>query len=315
MDDEVAAMMAALDAGFPAVETMTPAQARAAIAARRQPVLNLDDVAAAEDRTVPGPGGELPVRAYHPHGESDTARPGVVFFHGGGFVFCDIESHDGFCRAMSRETGAVVVSVDYRRAPEHPAPAAAEDAVAAFVWVIDHARDLGIDPSRVAIAGDSAGGNLAAVAALICRDRKLPAPAAQALWYPVLDPACATDSYARRATGFVNTRAAMQWYWQCYLGEQTASAAGPVVAPARAASHADLPPALIMTVELDPLHDEGVAYAETLRRCGVRVVHRDFAGLFHGVLTMMTFAPARAARGLVFTDLRELLTTVAEPVS
>ena len=170
MDDGVAAFMRAMNDGFPAVETMSAPEARAVIAARRLPVENIDDVASAEDRVIPGPGGEIPVRIYRPHGPRET-RAAVVFCHGGGFVLCDLDSHDSFCRAMARHTDSVVVSVDYRLAPEHRAPAAAQDVFAAFGWVIEQASELGVDPARVLVAGDSAGGNLAAVTALRCRER------------------------------------------------------------------------------------------------------------------------------------------------
>ncbi|OCB45484.1 esterase [Mycobacterium malmoense] len=305
--DGVRALMRELDAGFPRVETMTADQARAAVAERRQPVTNIDDVRRTEDRTIPGPGGAIPVRVYHPHGELRGDRPAVVFCHGGGFVLCDIESHDGFCRALARGTGAVVVSIGYRLAPEHPAPAAALDAFAAFRWVVDHASRLGIDPARTAIAGDSAGGNLAAVTAILCRDRGAARPAAQLLIYPVIEPAFDTDSYRRCATGYFLTRAAMRWYWAQYVGAQTVFDPPHLVAPARAASHADLPPAVIVTAGLDPLHNEGRDYARRLRDGGTRVVHRDFPGLFHGFLTIPSFPPAVSARDLICGDLRELL--------
>ncbi|MGD1174163.1 alpha/beta hydrolase [Mycobacterium seoulense] len=309
--DGVRAMLRDLDAGFPRVETMTAAQARAAVAERRRPVDNLDDVRHTEDRSIPGPAGSIPARIYHPHGEPQDDRAAIVFCHGGGFVLCDIESHDGFCRALSRGTQAVVVSIDYRLAPEHPAPAAALDAFAAFGWVVDHASELGIDPARTAIAGDSAGGNLAAVTAIRCRESPVAGPAAQLLIYPVIDPSFDTDSYQRCATGYFLTAAAMQWYWRQYLGTETAWAETALVAPARANSHAGLPPAVIVTAGLDPLHSEGCEYARRLRDAGVPVVHRDFPGLFHGFLTIPSFPPAASALDLICADLRTLLQSTA----
>ncbi len=306
MDDGVQAMLRDLNTGFPRVETMTAAQARAAVAERRVPVNNVEDVHSAIDHTVPGPAGAIPVRIYYPHGEFCESRPAIVFCHGGGFVFCDIESHDGFCRALGRGSQAVVVSIDYRLAPEHRAPAAALDAFAAFCWVVEHAAELGIDPTRTAVGGDSVGGNLAAVTAILCREREVTGPAAQLLLYPVIDPSFDTDSYHRYATGYFNTRAAMQWYWRQYLGSEPVLDPPYLVAPARADSHADLPPAVIVTAGLDPLHSEGCDYARRLRNAGVRVVHRDFPGLFHGFMTIQSFPPAASARDLVCADLRGL---------
>lgn len=305
--DGVPAMLRELNAGFPPVETMTAEQARAAVTQRRQPVTNIDDVRRTEDRSIPGPAGDIPVRIYYPHGDAPDDQPAIVFCHGGGFVLCDIESHDGFCRALARGTQAVVVSVDYRLAPEHPAPAAALDAFAAFCWVVEHAPELGIDPARTAVAGDSAGGNLAAVTAVLCRDRAVTRPAAQLLLYPVIDPSFDTESYLRCATGYFLTGAAMRWYWRQYLGGATLSDPPHLVAPARVDSQAGLPPAVIVTAGLDPLHSEGCDYARRLRSAGVRVVHRDFPDLFHGFLTIPSFPPAASARDLVYADLRALL--------
>lgn len=311
MDDPangaVRAMLRELNAGFPHVETMAAAHARAAVAQRRVPAANVDDVRSAVDASLPGPDGDIPVRIYHPHGDSGHSHPGIVFCHGGGFVLCDIESHDGFCRALAHGNQAVVVSVGYRLAPEHPAPAAALDSFAAFCWVIDHAADLGIDPRRTAIAGDSAGGNLAAVTAILCRERQVARPAAQLLLYPVIDPSFETDSYHRYATGYFNTRAAMRWYWGQYLGGEGIPEPAHLVAPARARSHAGLPPAVIVTAGLDPLHSEGCDYARRLAAAGGRVVHRDFPGLFHGFMTNPAFPPAASALRLVHRDLRPLL--------
>lgn len=306
MDDGVQAFMRSMNDGFPAIETMSPAEARAVIVGRRLPVDNHDDVAGADNRLIPGPGGDIPVRIYRPHGQSE-ARPAVVFCHGGGFALCDLESHDGFCRAMARHTESVVVSVDYRLAPEHRAPAAAQDVFAAFCWSVSHASELGVDPARVLIAGDSAGGNLAAVTALQCREEGGPTLVGQVLIYPVIDPTFDTPSYQEYATGYVNTRAAMQWYWEQYLSGSALPSPVHLVAPGRASSHEGLPPAVVVTAGLDVLHSEGVAYAEQLRAAKVPVVHRDYPGLFHGFVTTMSFAAGASARELLWADMRDLL--------
>ena len=305
MDDGVQKFMRAMNDERTPVETMSPQDARASIAGRRIPVTNLDDVAGADDRTIPGPDGKVPVRVYRPH-ELSGARPAVVFAHGGGFVLCDLDTHDGFCRAMSRFTQTVVVSVDYRLAPEHRAPAAVEDVFAAWCWVIDHADDLGVDPSRALVAGDSAGGNLATVTALMCRDRDAPMPAGQVLIYPVIEPFFDTESYRKYSTGYINTRDAMQYYWRQYLDDKLPSPEY-LVAPARAESLEGLPPAIVVTAGFDVLYSEGVSYAQKLRAANVPVTHRDYPGLFHGFITMMPFITGAAARELLWSDMCRLL--------
>lgn len=308
-NSDVADLLKVLNSGFPQVQDMTGAEARAAVAARRQPVSNLDDVASAEDIQIPASHGSIPARVYRPHAADSGATPAVVvFFHGGGFVFCDLETHDGFCRVVSRGTGAIVVSVDYRLAPEHRAPAAAEDAMTATLWAIEHADELGADPGRVVTMGDSAGGNLAAAACLMLRDAGRPQPAGQVLLYPVIDPDCDSESAHTYATGYFNTRAAMEWYWQQYLPDSgVVPAPTRHVAPLSAETLTGLPPAVVVTAGLDPLSSEGHAYAAALRQDGVPVVHRDYGGLFHGFLTIVPFPPARAARALLWTDIADLL--------
>lgn len=305
MDDGVQKFMRDLNDGYPAVETMTAEEARAVLVGRRLAVANLGDVASADDRLISGPDGDLRVRIYRPHGDNPS-RPAVVFCHGGGFVLCDLDSHDSFCRAMSRHTEAVVVSVDYRLAPEHRAPAAVEDAFAAWNWVMGNADELGIDPARVVTAGDSAGGNLAAVTALMCRERGAPMPVGQVLIYPAIEPFFDTESYRKYSTGYVNTRDAMKYYWQQYLDDKLPSPEW-LVAPARAESHEGLPPAVVVTAGFDVLQSEGVSYSQRLRSANVPVVHRDYPGLFHGFLTIMPFGAGAAARQLLWVDMRELL--------
>ncbi|WP_418064110.1 alpha/beta hydrolase [Pimelobacter simplex] len=308
LDPEVAGFLAALDEGFPPVATMTGADARAATKARQVPPANLDDVRSAEDVTLPVAGGTIGARVYRPHGPDDVRRPLVVFLHGGGFVFCDLESHDGFCRDLARGVDAVVVSVDYRLAPEHPAPTAAEDAYAALLWASERHEELGTDPARVVVAGDSAGGNLAAVVALMSRDRGGPALAAQVLLYPVLDPACDTASYDTYAEGYFNTRANMEWYWEQYLGPERRLPEPPeLVAPGRAASLAGLAPAIVVVTGADPLRSEGEAYAAALAAAGVPTLARTYPTLFHGFLTILALRAGASARALLHADLRTLL--------
>ncbi|GAA3654235.1 alpha/beta hydrolase [Nocardioides ginsengisoli] len=308
LDKEVAGFLALLNESFPPIAAMSGAEARAATKARQVPPGNLDDVRSAEDVTIEVDGGTIGARVYRPHGPADVRRPLVLFLHGGGFVFCDLESHDGFCRQLAREVDAVVVSVDYRLAPEHRAPTAAEDGYAALLWASERHDELGTDPARVVVAGDSAGGNLAAVVALMARDRRGPELAGQALLGPVIDPGCDTPSYALYADGWFNTRANMEWYWDQYLGADRRLPDRPeLVAPARAESHAGLPPAIVVVTAADPLRDEGEQYAARLAAAGVPVVTRIHPGLFHGTLTFMSFRAGAAARELLYADLRALL--------
>ena len=237
-------------------------------------------VAAVEDRLVPGPAGELPVRVYTPEGEPPF--PIVVFFHGGGWVVGTLDTYDPLCRALAAATPAVVVSVHYRLAPEHRWPAAVEDAYAATVWASRNAAALGGAQHRLAVAGDSAGGNLAAVVALGARDRGGPAIAFQLLVYPALDAAGDTASWAEYADGYYLTAAGMRWYWDHYLGD--ADGRAPDASPLRAAFFGGLPPALVLVADHDILRDEGEAYAARLRQAGVDADARRVEGVVHGFL-------------------------------
>lgn len=229
--------------------------------------------------------GSIPVRVYSP--DAPLPVPTIVFFHGGGFVIGDLDTHDSVARRLCNDVAAVVVSVDYRLAPEHPFPAGVDDADAAVRWVATHVSDFGGDPTRVAVAGDSAGANLAAVAAQLATADGIPL-AAQLLVYPPTDAGGEYASTTENADGYFLTRADMEWFFAHYLGMTVDDprvpelAADPRVSPLRAPSLAGLPPAVVATGEFDPLRDEGDAYAAALAAAGVPVEHRQFAGMIHG---------------------------------
>ena len=304
LDAEVAALLDTLNVGFPKVETMTGQQARAAIRARLRPPVQPVPVGRCDERLIPGPAEAIRVRIYWPTAVSDMPSPIVVFAHGGGFVFCDLDSHDDLCRRMSNGTGAVVISVDYRLAPEHPWPAATEDVYAATAWAAENAAELGADPARLAIAGDSAGGNLAAVTTVLARDRGGPKLVAQLLLYPVLAADFDTESYREFATGFYNTRDAMRWYWNQYLPD-LGNRAHPTASPLHA-DLAGLPPAAVVTAAFDPLATESIDYVNSLTTNGISVLHRTYAAV-HGFTSMSALTIAAAAQKQAWTDLRALL--------
>lgn len=237
-----------------------------------------------EDRTVPGPAGPIPVRVYRPAG--DAPQPVVVFFHGGGWVIGSLHTHDGICRALADALGCVVVSVDYRLAPEHPFPAAVDDAFAATRWVQEHAAELGGDPRRVAIAGDSAGGHLAAVSAIQARDAEIPL-AFQLLVYPAVEHEFDRPSMHENAEGYFVTTADMRWFYGHFLADGS-QASDWRVSPIHAPDLAGLPPALVITAQYDPLRDQGRAYAEALRAAGNEVEERCYDGVFHGFFSMQS---------------------------
>jgi acetyl esterase len=241
-----------------------------------------EPVARALDHAVPGPAGNVRVRVYTPRGSGPFAL--LVFFHGGGWVRCDVPTYDPFCRALANAAGCVVASVDYRLAPEHPFPAALEDGEAALRWAAAQAATLHCDPARVAVGGDSAGGNLAAVIARRARDQGGPPLIHQLLIYPVTDYLPDLPSY-RENDGYLLTRAGMAWFWRLYLGE-AGDPTHPDAVPMRAADLRGLPPALVVTAEFDPLRDEGEAYAMRLREAGVRVDLLRYPGMIHGFLSL-----------------------------
>lgn len=263
------------------------------------------------DQSADGPGGTVPVRVYRPGPE--RGRPLLVYLHGGGWVMGDLQMHDGTCRSLARDAGCVVVSVDYRLAPEHPHPAALDDACAALAWARAHATELGADCGRIAIGGSSAGGNLAAAVALRERDRTLGgsaavAPlAAQVLLYPLLDSTLSSGSVARYGAGHLLDRGQLRFYWDAYAPD-LGTRADPLVSPAHAPSLAGLPPALVVTAECDPLRDEGEQYAARLRAAGVRVDLRRALGQIHGFLALLPDEPAvEALLGRVARSLTRLL--------
>lgn len=255
----------------------------------------LEEVASVKDYIVPGEHA-LAVRAYVPAGaDTGQALPAIVFAHGGGWCLCSLDLYDNPCRALANATGCVIVSVDYRLAPEHKFPVPLDDFYRAVCWVAQQAELLGIDAQRLAVGGDSAGANLAAAAALMARDQAGPALAHQLLLYPALDFAFDTASYQRYAEGHSLTREAMRFCWSAYLNEP-ADGSNPYAAPLRATSFKALPPATVLVCEYDPLHDEGVAYAQRLRDGGVAAECAQLDGMIHASIHMLGLAPK--ARGL-----------------
>lgn len=240
-----------------------------------------EPVARVEDRTIPGPAGEIPVRIYSPDATPGTPRPVLAWFHGGGWVIGNLDGADPACRMIANAAGCVVVSVDYRLAPEHKYPAAAEDCLAATDWVSANAGSLGADPTRLAVGGDSAGGNLAAVVTQLAKDMGGPAIKFQLLVYPVTDHGFGTSSYQENAEGYLLTKASMEWFWGHYLNHE-GEGAHPKASPLRASDLSGLPPAWVITAEFDPLRDEGEAYAAALRAAGVKVEHKRYDGQIHG---------------------------------
>jgi acetyl esterase len=294
VDPHIAAMLTMMEqAGLPPMYEGSPEAGRALYLqlthGARTPE-QLVPVAGTEDRTVPGAQGELRARVYRPEGQGPF--PTVVFFHGGGWVIGDLDTHDNMARNVCRGSRAVVLAVDYRLAPEHPFPAAAEDAVAAARWVAQHLDELGGD-DRLAVAGDSAGGNLAAVVAQqLTADGT--ALAGQFLIYPAVDAEGEYPSRMENAKGYFLEKNTMDWFYGHYAGAW-ADAEDARLSPLHGADLSVLPPAVIVTAEYDPLRDEGEAYGEALRGAGVRADVQRYDGMIHGFFDMGTVSPAARA--------------------
>lgn len=282
--------------GAPPLHSLQAPQARVAYKKARaiaQP--EPPPVAAVANLSASGPVGEIPMRSYRPRGSSPTqSLPVLVFLHGGGWTIGDLDTHDVVCREISNRAGCAVIAVDYRLAPEHRFPAAVDDAIAATLWITGHARELAIDAQRIAIGGDSAGGNLAAVAALFMRDNGGPRLALQLLIYPATDFRADTPSHRENGSGYLLTREMIDYFSGCYL-------TGPQdmddwrASPARAESFRGLPPAFVLTAGYDPLRDEGAQYAQLLRDAGVAVEYVNFDGQIHGFITMSKVIDAATA--------------------
>jgi acetyl esterase len=267
-------------ANRPAFETVGAVEARQLfIAGRKALAPDPMPIAETRDLAISGPGGAIPARLYR--SATTGTLPALVFFHGGGWVVGNIEGHDTVCRHLANRADCAVVSVDYRLGPEHKFPAAVEDCFAAAEWVANNAASLGVDPVRLAVGGDSAGGNLAAVVSLLARDKGAPRVACQVLIYPATDAAMRHDSIDRFAEGYVLTRSTMRWFYEQYL-RSPEDAADWRVSPLLAPDLSDLPPAYVLTAGYDPLCDEGDAYAARLAAAGVAVTHRRFPGQVHG---------------------------------
>ncbi|WP_396432831.1 alpha/beta hydrolase [Limnohabitans sp.] len=285
LDPQAQALMTLLsDKGIPPVYTQTPAEARATYRARRsftQP--DAPEVGRVQDLQFSHAGVAIALRVYHPTG-AGLALPALVYLHGGGWTIGDLDTHDVLCRSLCQQAGGVVVAVDYRLGPEHKFPAAYDDAVAAWQWVLAQAATLGIDPERIALGGDSAGGNLAAAACLGLRDLGCK-PVMQLLIYPSTLMAPDTDSYRVNGQGYMLTRESMAWYSGHYLrGPQ--DALDWRASPQLASKHSDLPPAWVLTAGFDPLRDEGLLYADALSRAGVSSQYLCFERQIHGFITM-----------------------------
>ena len=273
-------------AALPQLPTLTPVEARG----RPYPLEAAPEaVGSVTARAIPGPAGPMAVRIYRP---KDALRAALVYFHGGGWVVGSLESADASCRALTNRSRCVLISIDYRLAPENKFPAAVDDAYAATKWVADNAAELRIDPARIAVGGASAGGNLAAAVALVARDRGGPKIAFQLLTVPVTELSASAPSYQEFAEGYGLSRADMEWYGRHYV-QTEADAADPRASVVRADLH-DLPPAFVITAECDPLRDDGEAYAEKLRKLGIAARYKRYPGMFHGFMSFPGVLPEAA---------------------
>lgn len=271
--------------GHPPIETLTIEQAREECDAF-MPMMSgaLSPVGEILDRTIAGPGGRLRVRLYRPAGTVARLLPTILFFHGGGWTIGSLEAYDRPCRFFCARTGCALIAVDYRLAPEHKFPAPVEDALGAYRWLVKEADGLGLDPARIVLAGDSAGGNIAAVAARMLREDARP-PCLQWLIYPATDLAMASPSHTSCGQGFLLTHVGMKWFRGHYLND-LAEIDDPRASPMRADDLSGVAPALVYTAGFDPLRDEGRAYADRLAAAGVKTIHREFDSLIHGFAGM-----------------------------
>jgi acetyl esterase len=288
LDPDAAAVYKAFqEAGRPPYETVPHTTARELYLAGRA-VSNPEppELESAKPLSIAAPHGAIPARIYTPKTLRKTGglAPCLVFYHGGGWVIGDLDSHDVVCRKLAHEGELIVISIDYRRAPEHQFPAAIDDAITAVKWVASHAKELGVDASRLMVGGDSAGGNLAAVVALAARDGDGPKLAGQVLIYPATDFAMTHPSHREPETSILLTHSVIKWFKNHYLGD--ADINDWRASPARAKTLAGLPPAYLLTAGADPLRDEGDEYAERLKQAGVPVTYKHFPGQFHGFFTM-----------------------------
>jgi|HubBroStandDraft_1064217.scaffolds.fasta_scaffold13826_3 acetyl esterase len=293
-------------AGGPAIETLAPGPARQAVVDAIKAVAGQpEEIGRVEDRMIPHTERPIRIRIYTPAAAGPL--PCLVYFHGGGWVVCDLDTHDVVCRAIARRAGAVVVAVDYRLSPEYKFPAAVEDGYAAIEWVAANAAHLIVDPRRIAVGGDSAGGNLSAVICLKSRDEGGPAIALQVLVYPVTNLASFdTPSYREFAEGYYLTRAEMEWFRGHYLA-RTEDAQSPYASPLLAPDLRGLPPALVITAECDPLRDEGEAYARRLAEAGVEATCTRYAGMIHPFFSLGgVFSQGRRAIEQVAAAVRSL---------
>jgi acetyl esterase len=314
LDPELRAWMEAADAErLPRLETMSVAEARLIRAAGFKKMGGVPvELGRVQELRIPGPAGEIAARVYA--NDAGGARACLVYLHGGGFVIGDLETHEALCRALAEGSDAVVIAVDYRRAPEEKFPAAVEDAHAATVWIVENAGRLGVDARRIAVGGDSAGGTLATVVAMRCRDAGGPALAAQVLIYPITDMSSfETHSYLEFAADYQLTRTAMQWFAGHYLANAE-DGHNPEASPLLAKDLSGLPPALVISAEFDPLRDEGEAYAERLREAGVAVTAVRYPGMIHGFAAMLGVLEAgRRVVGEVGEFVRGLGASQAKP--
>ncbi len=292
--------MAALN--MPELHTLTPEQVREGIAMQlAMENIEPEPVARVENRRIPGPVGEIPVRIYTPQGSGPF--PALVFFHGGGWVICNLDTHDGLCRSLANGADCVVVSVDYRLAPEHKFPAAPQDCYAATQWVVENAAQLNVDDSHIAIGGDSAGGNLTAVVAQMARDQGGPHLVFQLMIYPATDFRMNTPSIEENGTGYFLTKDDMIWFTNHYLNSEEEKT-NPLASPMLASDLSGLPPALIITGEYDPLRDEGELYGQKLQEAGVPVTISRYEGVIHGFVGSIPSSKGKQAEAEASAALR-----------